>query len=265
MGTPRVSPGNLSLGLLLLAALCTLHTASAADGLNATRRLLKGGGKQGSSRGSGFWSVKGTNYVDSRGQTVSTVQYSSVTQAGMLLADRRGQGVGERGSGASRGRDPLGTAIAKAGNGLRLGLQVHPSRKNPKGIPLPCPFGVRGLYVGCTWGVPQVYFSGVTWSGFETPIAVAHGLQVRKYTDHLDQMKALGFNMIRLAFAGQTLQKGTYPNGNIYGPNPELRVCHTPRTVLYCTVLQCTVIDLPYFTLHSVCLCVTKGATGRRA
>lgn len=77
MGTPRVSPDLLALGLILVVALGVPHTA-ASEGLNATRRLLKGRGNQGSSKGSGFWSVKGTNYVDSNGQTVSTEQYSTV-------------------------------------------------------------------------------------------------------------------------------------------------------------------------------------------
>lgn len=86
----------------------------------------------------------------------------------------------------------------------------------------------------------------MTWSGFETPDAVAHGLHVRKYTDHLDQMKSLGFNMIRLAFAGDTLKKSTYPNGNIYGANPELRV--RPMHTHYMQFFSGSALGMP--TMH---------------
>lgn len=73
-------------------------------------------------------------------------------------------------------------------------------------------------------GVPQVAFSGVNWSGLETPHAVPHGLHKRTIASHLDQMRALGFNMIRLPFAGDTLLRTTYPDPVIYGANPDLRV-----------------------------------------
>jgi len=45
----------------------------------------------------------------------------------------------------------------------------------------------------------QVRFSGITWSGFEVPNAVFGGLDKRPYWDHMDQMKALGFNLVRPA------------------------------------------------------------------
>lgn len=61
----------------------------------------------------------------------------------------------------------------------------------------------------------QVYFSGVNWDGFEYPDCVIDGVRPgmnRSFLGHLDQMKRVGFNLIRLPFAGTCIQPGVYPN-----------------------------------------------------
>ena len=72
----------------------------------------------------------------------------------------------------------------------------------------------------------QVRFSGVTWSGFEVPNAVFGGLDKRPYWDHMDQIKALGFNMVRIPFAGDTLWSSTYPGWGKISANPDLEVSY---------------------------------------
>eukprot|EP00897_Mesotaenium_endlicherianum_P005441 jgi/Mesen1/4925/ME000246S04152 len=69
----------------------------------------------------------------------------------------------------------------------------------------------------------RVLFSGVSWSGFETPDGVPHGLWVRSYGSMMDQMARLGFNVIRLPFAGETLLPSTRPTNINYNVNPDLR------------------------------------------
>ena len=51
-----------------------------------------------------------------------------------------------------------------------------------------------------------VEIAGVNWFGFETATAAPHGLFARSYTAMMDQMKALGFNTIRLPFSDQLLR-----------------------------------------------------------
>lgn len=78
----------------------------------------------------------------------------------------------------------------------------------------------------CALLVPQMRFSGVIWSGFETPEAVVHGLWAHSLTWHLDLMRELGFNMIRLPFAGAVPSYNGHVGGihDIYPLNPELKV-----------------------------------------
>jgi len=72
--------------------------------------------------------------------------------------------------------------------------------------------------------IVQVYFAGVVWAGFETPDRMVQGLYKRTIGSHLDQMKKLGFSVIRLPFSGEALQKASRPrNFNAYA-NPKLKV-----------------------------------------
>src|SRR5215813_5559541 len=67
-----------------------------------------------------------------------------------------------------------------------------------------------------------VGLSGVNWFGFETSNNVPHGLWSRNYKDMLDQIKSLGYNVIRLPFSDAVLQPNVMPNSISYILNPDL-------------------------------------------
>ena len=56
-------------------------------------------------------------------------------------------------------------------------------------------------------GTP-VALRGVNWFGFATSNGILHGLWARSYTSMLDQIKSLGFNVIRMDFSTQNLLNG---------------------------------------------------------
>lgn len=68
-----------------------------------------------------------------------------------------------------------------------------------------------------------VKLSGVNWFGMENNTYAPHGLWTRGYKDMMDQMKQLGFNLIRLPFASQTLEAGSMANGIDFSLNPDLQ------------------------------------------
>jgi endoglucanase len=55
--------------------------------------------------------------------------------------------------------------------------------------------------------------AGVNWFGFETANYVPHGLWTRDYRSMLDQIKATGYNTIRLPYSSQMFDPGSTPNG----------------------------------------------------
>jgi endoglucanase len=67
-----------------------------------------------------------------------------------------------------------------------------------------------------------VGLGGLNWFGFETSNNVPHGLWSRNYKDILDQIKSLGYNVIRLPFSNAVLQAGVMPNSINYSLNPDL-------------------------------------------
>ena len=67
-----------------------------------------------------------------------------------------------------------------------------------------------------------VGLSGLNWFGFETDIRAPHGLWQRNWQDVLDQIHALGYNIIRLPFSNAMLAAGTKPTGIDYQKNPDL-------------------------------------------
>ena len=62
---------------------------------------------------------------------------------------------------------------------------------------------------------------GLNWFGMETSDHVVHGLWARHWTDMISQMKALGFNAIRLPVCPATLS-GAAPSTIDYKANPDL-------------------------------------------
>ncbi|WP_431285578.1 cellulase family glycosylhydrolase [Humitalea sp. 24SJ18S-53] len=59
--------------------------------------------------------------------------------------------------------------------------------------------------------------SAVNWFGFETPDMVPHGLYERDWRGMMDQMKAVGFNTIRLPFSSAMLDPDARPTGGTTG------------------------------------------------
>lgn len=68
-----------------------------------------------------------------------------------------------------------------------------------------------------------VRVAGVNWFGMETTNYAPHGLWTRNYKDMMDQMKALGFNTIRLPYSNQLFDSGSTPNGIDFAKNPDLK------------------------------------------
>jgi aryl-phospho-beta-D-glucosidase BglC (GH1 family) len=67
-----------------------------------------------------------------------------------------------------------------------------------------------------------VGLSGVNWFGFETELRAPHGLWQRNWQDMLDQVRDLGYNVIRLPFSNAMLDPGAKPTGINYAENPDL-------------------------------------------
>ena len=67
-----------------------------------------------------------------------------------------------------------------------------------------------------------VGLSGLNWFGFETANNAPHGLWSRSWQSMLDQIKSLGYNVIRLPFSDAMLQTGVMPTSIDYIQNPDL-------------------------------------------
>ncbi|MEM8854804.1 MAG: Calx-beta domain-containing protein, partial [Pseudomonadota bacterium] len=83
------------------------------------------------------------------------------------------------------------------------------------------PFSTSGNAIVDGAGNP-VSFAGVSWFGFETDIAVAHGLWTRNWQDMVDQIADLGFNLVRLPFSAAAVNGEVAPGGIDFGLNPDL-------------------------------------------
>lgn len=68
-----------------------------------------------------------------------------------------------------------------------------------------------------------VRITGVSWFGLETANMAPDGLWARNWQTILDQLKALGFNTIRLPFSDDILRPGAQPSGINYLLNPDLK------------------------------------------
>ena len=69
----------------------------------------------------------------------------------------------------------------------------------------------------------EIHISGVNWFGFETTEAAPHGLSIRSWRSLLSQIKARGYNVIRLPFSNAMLRPGVMPSGIDYRINPDLK------------------------------------------
>jgi aryl-phospho-beta-D-glucosidase BglC (GH1 family) len=68
-----------------------------------------------------------------------------------------------------------------------------------------------------------VRLTGLSWFGLETPNYTMHGLwQHRTIASYLDQIKMLGYNVIRVPYSNQLFDAGSTPNGIDYSANTDL-------------------------------------------
>ncbi|WP_370499630.1 Calx-beta domain-containing protein [Mycolicibacterium sp. jd] len=67
-----------------------------------------------------------------------------------------------------------------------------------------------------------VQIAGVNWFGMESDIFTPHGLWTRNYKDMMNQMAALDFNTIRLAYSSESLHTTKAPSGIDFSKNPDL-------------------------------------------
>ncbi len=67
-----------------------------------------------------------------------------------------------------------------------------------------------------------VRFTGINWFGLETPNFAPHGLWMRSMDSMLDQVAALGFNVLRVPFSSQLFDAGSTPNGIDFSQNADL-------------------------------------------
>lgn len=67
-----------------------------------------------------------------------------------------------------------------------------------------------------------VRIAGINWFGMETSSFAPHGLWTRGYKPMLDQIKALGYNTLRLPYCNQLFDAGSTPNGIDFSQNTDL-------------------------------------------
>jgi aryl-phospho-beta-D-glucosidase BglC (GH1 family) len=95
----------------------------------------------------------------------------------------------------------------------------------------PLPLRASGNQLFDTAGTPFV-IKGVSWFGLETPALIPHGLDFyRGCRESFDQIRALGFNTVRLPFCNQALVPGTMPPNVHAALNPDM-VCKDTLTIL---------------------------------
>ncbi len=75
----------------------------------------------------------------------------------------------------------------------------------------------------------SVRLAGVNWFGFETTNFAPHGLWSRGYVEMMDQMKAEGFNTIRLPYSDELFDAGSNPTGIDFSKNPDLQGLSGPE------------------------------------
>ncbi|HYH37693.1 MAG TPA: carbohydrate-binding domain-containing protein [Azospirillum sp.] len=67
-----------------------------------------------------------------------------------------------------------------------------------------------------------VKLTGVNWFGAEGYAFAPQGMWMDSYQNHMNKMKDLGFNVIRLPYSDAMLDAGRRPTGIDYGKNPDL-------------------------------------------
>jgi len=103
-------------------------------------------------------------------------------------------------------------------------------------------FSTNGNQIIDAAGKP-VRITGINWFGFETSNRVFHGLWTRGYKAALDQIRALGFNTLRIPFSNAMLRSGASTSSINYAVNPDL-LGLSPLECLDCVIAYCGEIGL---------------------
>lgn len=100
----------------------------------------------------------------------------------------------------------------------------------------------RGSWIVDASGRP-FRIAGVSWFGFETDTMVAHGLWQRDYRGTAEQIRALGFNTVRIPFSLEMLREGARTKSVDFVRNPDLEG-RTPLECLDAVIAACGDADL---------------------
>jgi endoglucanase len=155
---------------------------------------------------------------------------TSASGKGSLPQGSAPQGSAPQGS-APQGSAPQGSApqgSAPQGGSQQGSASPYPAPNN-KAVPPPAGGGKAvSLHTAGSKVVDgsghEVVFTGVAWFGFETRNFAPDGLWARNWQDMLDQMKAAGFNTLRLPYSNQLLDDpSAVPTGIDYTKNPDLK------------------------------------------
>jgi endoglucanase len=154
---------------------------------------------------------------------VAMAQLMTLTLVGLLLAWYIG---GAHDASALRQPTPLPrqTGVAPGTSHVR---PIRRARSVPRDPARTMP--ADGPYLHTDGGVIRdargnpVRLSGVNWFGLETCTFAPGGLGNRSWWDLLDQVRALGYNTIRLPFSDQLVEQQNPPQYINYDLNPDLR------------------------------------------
>lgn len=104
-----------------------------------------------------------------------------------------------------------------------------PCQADPAGLPAPRAANGQRLNYWHTCGTQiadqngrAVRIAGIAWSGMELPEAAPDGLDRRSYRAILGEIKALGYNTVRIPFSSEAIQPGHYPSKIDPRVNPDL-------------------------------------------
>lgn len=103
-------------------------------------------------------------------------------------------------------------------------------------------FSTSGNQIIDSTGRP-VRITGINWFGFETGNRVFHGLWTRGYKSALDQIRALGFNTLRIPFSNAMLRTGASTTSINFAVNPDLQGL-SPLECLDSVIAYCGEIGL---------------------
>ncbi|MBJ3774764.1 cellulase family glycosylhydrolase [Acuticoccus mangrovi] len=105
------------------------------------------------------------------------------------------------------------------------GSIAHETPGDRSGLPgatfAPGPFAARGAVIVDAAGEPAE-INGLNWFGFETETFAPHGLWARNWREMMDEVKSLGFNVLRLPLSGELVDTGGTPTSIDLGLNPDL-------------------------------------------